>query len=576
MAEQGEFGRGSIVALVGEEAPVGASFTPASEKYDVEGRIGVGGMGEVLLVADRDLRRQIAMKVIRGEKADAPFHRARFVAEAQATSQLEHPGIPPVHDIGIAPDGRLCFTMKLVRGRTLADVLKELLLGTRAMKREYTLHRLVSILERVSEALHFAHEKGVIHRDLKPENVMLGDYGEVHVMDWGIAKLADTEEDAPEEPVETTGTTEALLTQVGTVKGTVPYMSPEQASGDAVDRRSDVYALGCLLYEILTLHPAFDPHGGPAVLSKVVEGDFVPVTERNPRRVVPESQREICRSAMALDPADRPATARAFESDLRAWLDGRAEAERLAEEGKAATARFWATRTEVEEAEDAAEALKGEFQSWQPVSEKRPLIEARERVESLKTEEALAFAETVKLLEAALIEEEGNATARAALADLWKGRLEDAERRGEKADTAYAVTMVERYDDGRLAAFLEGVGALEQTSDPPGAKVALSRFVERDGVLVPEDERFLGVTPLDPVTLPMGSYLCRLALRGYRDARYPVHITRNRAWTGEVKMRTDEEIGEGKARERCLAEHGEGFEERIHVFGISWDDAVAY
>jgi formylglycine-generating enzyme required for sulfatase activity len=554
MSDPGSFGRRSVVAFVGEEAPTpsGEAFTPAEEKYDVEGRIGAGGMGEVLLVSDRDLRRQVAMKVIREEVASSSEGRMRFVVEAQATSQLEHPGIPPVHDIGIAPDGRLYFTMKLVRGRTLAEVLKDLLLGVRSVKREWTLHRLVTVLERVSEALHFAHEKGVIHRDLKPENVMLGDYGEVHVMDWGIAKLADTEEDALEEPVETTGPSDALLTQVGTVKGTIPYMSPEQASGGTVDRRSDVYALGCMLYEVLTLHPAFDPQGGAGTLTKVVAGECVDVAERNPRRPVPQALVEICRAAMARDPDDRPVTVRDFGTSLRAWLDGRTEAERrhraaeqLAAEGKRAAARFRDKKKELAAAETEAEELKGRFEPWRSVVEKRPLIEARDRVEALKTELALAFAEPVKLLEAALIEEEGNATARTALVELWKGRLEAAERRGDRADTAYAIAMVERYDDGRLVGFLRGDGSLELTSDPPGAKVILSRFVERDGVLEPTDERFLGVTPLDPVTLPMGSYLCVLSLRGFQDVRYPVHITRNRAWRGEVQMRTDEEVGPG-------------------------------
>ena len=122
MSDPGDFGRRSVVAIVGEgageRASPDAAFEPAAEKYAIEGRIGAGGMGEVLLVADRDLRRQIAMKVIRREAAESPASRTRFVVEAQATSQLEHPGIPPVHDIGVAPDGRLYFTMKLVRGHT--------------------------------------------------------------------------------------------------------------------------------------------------------------------------------------------------------------------------------------------------------------------------------------------------------------------------------------------------------------------------------------------------------------------------------------------------------------------------
>jgi serine/threonine protein kinase len=159
MADAGAFGRMSVVAWAGGAGELetraepggapGAAFVPAAEKYEVEASIGRGGMGEVMLVADRDLKRQVAMKVLKDEMAKSAAHRLRFVAEAQATSQLEHPGILPVHDIGVTPEGRVYFTMKLVRGRTLAEVLRDLVLGVRPVRREYNLHKLVSTLERM-------------------------------------------------------------------------------------------------------------------------------------------------------------------------------------------------------------------------------------------------------------------------------------------------------------------------------------------------------------------------------------------------------------------------------------------
>ena len=179
MASSFELGRQSVarwLAKGGENVPSEQQvFTPATEKYLVEAPIGKGGMGEVYLVSDQDLQRQVAMKILRPEHGVGREQQLHFVAEAQATSQLEHPGIPPVHDIGVSPDGRIYFTMKLVRGRTLREVLHDLLLKRRDVQREYTLHRLVTVLERVAETMHFAHERGVIHRDLKPENIMLGD-----------------------------------------------------------------------------------------------------------------------------------------------------------------------------------------------------------------------------------------------------------------------------------------------------------------------------------------------------------------------------------------------------------------
>jgi len=272
MASGLDLGRGSVAKFAEGD---GEAFVPAQEKYAVEAPIGRGGMGEVFLVMDRDLRRQVAMKILRPDVATGREARLHFLAEAQATSQLEHPGIPPVHDIGVAKDGRIYFTMKLVRGRTLREIVHDLLLKRREVQVEYTLHKLVTILERICETMHFAHERGVIHRDLKPENVMLGDYGEVHVMDWGLAKVEGVP-DSDLEGVETARTAEGNDTLHGTILGTPAYMSPEQALGEPLDRRTDIYAVGCVLYEVLTLQPAFD-FSSSETLHKVAAGEYAPV-----------------------------------------------------------------------------------------------------------------------------------------------------------------------------------------------------------------------------------------------------------------------------------------------------------
>lgn len=559
------FGRRSVVTRIapggGLAAPEPADgagpgsgeFAPAEEKYERLAPIGAGGMGEVILVHDRDLRRDVAMKFLRANLAGDAAMRRKFVAEAQATSQLEHPGIPPVHDLGLTPQGNVYFTMKVVRGETLGGVLKKLVLGSKEVRQTYTLHRLVSTLERMCEACHFAHEKGVVHRDLKPENVMLGEFGEVHVMDWGLAKVTTTagEEDTdhPADVVRTAETAAAQLTQVGTVKGTIPYMSPEQARGEELDRRTDVWALGAILYEILTLHPAFEG-AGVQLLAKVRDAEFPDVATRNPRRPVPEALAATCRKAMSKDAAARHASAMEFGEELRAWLDGRAEKERrhreaeaLAAQGREAMARYVAAKDAIDAAERTAVEAAATVKSWQPVAEKTAVLAAKRSVEDARQAGALAFAETTRLLDAALVTEPDNASARSAFADLWRGRLDDAERRGDRADTAHASTMVRRYDDGRLAAYLAADGSLELTSDPVGAEVTISRFDDEDGVLHLGEARSLGKTPIARTALPMGSYLCVLKYAGCRDVRYPVHITRNRAWAGRVKMRTDREIG---------------------------------
>jgi len=540
-----EYGRDSILDWALAEAFGQQEFQPAKRRYRVDAPIGAGGMGEVLLVTDQDLRRQVAMKLVRKDIAAGRDARLHFIAEAQATSQLEHPGIPPVHDMGISEDGRLYFTMKLVQGRTLREVLQDLLLKRREVHREYRLHRLISILERVCETLHFSHEKGVIHRDLKPENIMLGDYGEVHVMDWGLARIDQESSELTEiGAVETARQDAGVDTQHGAIKGTLSYMSPEQLRGDALDRRSDVYALGCLLYEILTLQQAFDPKDR-SMPEKKAAGEYADVRTRNLRRKVPEPLALICDKALSLESGDRYENAEELATALRRWLDGRAErerrheeAERLAAEGRQASERYLSLCGEIRAAEQAVEAEASKYKPHQPVKEKRPLIEAREMVEQLEVDVALAFAEAQKLLDGALLQEPDNMAARAELAGIWTDRLEDAERRRDKADVAYARVMIERYSDAPLSQS----GELILESNPP-AEVTISRFDAIDGVLTPVEERSLGTTPIR-VDLRAESYLCILKAPDKRDTRYPVKIERGKTWSGKVELKTDDEIGE--------------------------------
>ncbi|MHC4955756.1 MAG: protein kinase domain-containing protein [Planctomycetota bacterium] len=544
-----ELGRRSIVEWAEESPEPGATdFVPAQEKFAVEMPIGQGGMGEVFLVTDQDLRRQVAMKVLRKDIGAGREQNLHFVAEAQATSQLEHPGIPPVHDIGLTPDGRLYFTMKLVQGRTLREVLHDLALMRKEVAREYNLHKLVTILERICEPMHFAHERGVIHRDLKPGNVMLGDYGEVHLMDWGLARVEGASEELEDTgSVETARTAAGLETSHGAIKGTVPYMSPEQLQGGELDRRSDTYALGCLLYEMLTLHQAFDARDS-TILTKKLTGEVIDVATRNPRRTVPEDLARICKKAMSSEKEQRYQTAEELAVDLRRWLDGRSdierrrkEAEELVARGRTAAARYERLRNEVRESEEAAVAEAQRYEPFLPIAEKRSMLDARNRVRELKAALAVAFVETADLFSAALMHEASNGAARAALAELWKQRLYDAEDRGDEDAAAHALAMAERYASGPIPS----EGSLTLSSDPPGAEVLLYRYEEIDGVLSPQDERSLGATPLGPIRISTGSYLCVLKKDGFRDTRYPVHITRDRDWEGEVRLRTDEEIGDG-------------------------------
>lgn len=326
-----------------------------NEKYVVDAEIGRGGMGSVLRVVDRDLHRDVAMKVLLHDQGDRD--RRRFIEEAQITGQLEHPNIVPVHDIGVDGNGSLFFTMKLVRGRSLADVL-DLVRKNDPSVVTFTRFRLLRIFIQVCNAVAFAHNRGVVHRDLKPGNVMLGDFGEVLVADWGLARVLPPERRSaartaamaagpvPAAAVDVPGPTpptgpledleDRLATVVqsfrsgketvqGTVEGTPVYMPPEQARGDLeqVDERSDIYSLGAILYEILTTSPPVWGRTVDEVLDNVVNHRITPPGARSPDRDVPIDLSAITLKALSAERQHRYQTAVGLRQDIEAHLEHR-------------------------------------------------------------------------------------------------------------------------------------------------------------------------------------------------------------------------------------------------------------
>lgn len=290
------------------------------ERYESGRILGKGGMGTVFLVRDRVVGRDVAMKQLHAEEIE-PETLARFEREARVQGQLEHPAIVPVYDVGKTPEGKAYFTMKRVRGKSLAEILTARDTGD---AKEWSLRRLLSAFSQLCAAVHYAHERGVVHRDIKPTNVMLGAYGEVYLLDWGVAKTPDD----PGDVVRRTSDVEidakvGIVTGFGTVMGTLTTMAPEQAAGREVDARTDVYALGAVLFEILTgqhLHPM--GQDADAVLDAIMKGVEARASVRAPDREVPPELEELCVKATRLHPADRLPSAMALRDAIEAYLDG--------------------------------------------------------------------------------------------------------------------------------------------------------------------------------------------------------------------------------------------------------------
>lgn len=279
----------------------------SSTPYRVLSRLASGGMGTVYLAEDARLNRTVAIKIT-NIIDDTGSLAARLRDEARVIARLEHPGIVPVHDFGTLTDGRVFYVMKFVRGKSLSEHLKDAPLVADRLR----------IFERVCEAVAFAHSSGVIHRDLKPENVMVGEFGEVLVMDWGVARI-NSRESRVESP-ESERVVEMLRssgdTAHGTVVGTPAYMAPEQAEGEthSLDHRADIYSLGAVLYFLLTERP-------PAMRDqRDARSLLIPPRQLKPD--VPRALEAICLKSMSYDRAKRYASVQELYEDVKRFLDG--------------------------------------------------------------------------------------------------------------------------------------------------------------------------------------------------------------------------------------------------------------
>lgn len=295
-----------IEALIRDVLPV------AESRLRSAGPLAEGGMGRVDVVVDLALQRRIARKMIVPRLRDVARAVRLFLREAQITGQLDHPAIVPVHDVGVDREGRLFFTMKLVEGESLKDVVARLPEGRLDPQQ---LQELLENVIKIADALDFAHSRGVIHGDVKPDNVMVGAFGEVYLMDWGLARI---------QPQALTKTSPALREREGQVlAGTPGFMAPEQALGEPIDERTDVFLLGALIYYCLVRHRPYEGDDSTQVLASARAARWEPIHE-GARAVSPDLVR-IVSKAMARSPDDRYPSVAELRGELKLFLHGGAE-----------------------------------------------------------------------------------------------------------------------------------------------------------------------------------------------------------------------------------------------------------
>ena len=522
-----------------DDLPATIGVDAAPDRYERLEQLGVGGMGEVYRVRDRQLNRTIALKVLRPQLLRSKKALRLFEEEAQVASQLQHPGIIPIHDIGRLPDGRVWFTMKEVHGQTLEDLLVEY--HRRASWDPVVLRRLVDAVQRVCETVAFAHMRGVLHRDIKPANIMVGAYGEVLVLDLGLAKVLAAEATPPVSGFDRVTTTRSLSsakqTRAGSVSGTPAYMAPEQARGQVhkLGPPADVYALGAMLYDLLVGRPPYEAGSVQEMLDQVVAADPIEAPSRAAPFRVDEALEAVVVKALSARAVDRYETAAGMAEALRDWLDGAQKRERamaLVEQARARKGEADALESKAKwlaqdanAAMDAVDPLAEESAKWAGWA-------LDEQAQEAFAAAGQAKAEATQLLRSALSHAPDLPEAHGDLADVFHAEHRKLEKDGLDQEARAVEVQLRAHDDGRYAAYLKGTGALTLVTDPPGAEVALYRYEMVRRRLQPVFVKELGTTPLTKVPLEMGSYLLKIRKEGHQEVLYPVFIERQMHWEG--------------------------------------------
>jgi hypothetical protein len=513
-------------------------------RFEIQGEIARGAMGRILAAWDLHLGRPVAIKVLR-KTAARDLDRVRFLEEAQVTGQLAHPSVMPVYELGRLR-GQVAFVMKRVEGQSLKTIIGE----TRRVESDtlpYGRARLLGIFQQLCLAVAFAHTRGVVHRDLKPSNVMVGDFGEVVLLDWGLCKII------AEGTRSSRSTSGRWQTVHGQIIGTPAYMAPEQAMGliDQVDERTDVYGLGAILYHFLTLRPPFAGKTNREIVQRVLREAVVPLRQRAPEMDIDAELEAICMRCLARDPADRFANAKALADRITEYQEAprpsptRMDVSIHLAAGAAAVARQHALLEDLALAQDVVDTEEARVSASDAPERKRALWAAEDRVRALHNEQADAFASAVSSLTRALAVDARNSQARQMVCELFLSRHEVALARQDTTGAAYYRRMLAEHDDGRYAALVANQGSVHLDITPHGARVEVVRLVEVERRLMsgPVQDRGTAPTALD--RLPAGIYRVVIEAPGFHPLVTPLAVQAGRSTRMRLRLLTQGTIPPG-------------------------------
>jgi len=498
-------------------------------RFEVMGEIARGGMGRILEARDAEIGRTVALKVLRTTLSVEEQQIIRFVAEAKITGQLQHPNIVPVHEIGATSEGELYFVMKRVDGRSLRELVDDLA-ASPELQAEWSRARLLRVFLAVCNAVAYAHDRGVLHRDLKPANVMVGAFGEVLVMDWGVARLLDAAEFHDRDHVVrevTVGDTEA-----GAVVGSAGYMSPEQARAEGLDERSDVWSLGAILYELLTLCAPYEGANYFFLLAQTDEGPPEDPRTRAPGRDIPDEIAAVCMQALAQSPEDRFPSASALGSAVEAFLEGsrkREEAERRVAEGERTWARYLELLGDARAVGRIAARAVRALSDDAPRAQVRQAWSQEDQAREAMTRAEMARDRVVQLAHRALAHHSDSPSAHDLLARVYHHRHVDAEARRDVANARRFEQFLRAHNNGTYSAYLAGSAPVRLVFDRE-VRLSLAKVVPRERVLqVATSWQVAAPDGLDQ-SLDAGSWLIDVYAKGRAHTIYPVHVRRAKGW----------------------------------------------
>ena len=505
------------------------------KRYEVLDELGRGGLGKVDEVKDANLGRHVARKMLLSGLDASQQSITSFIQEAYITGQLEHPNIIPLYEIGTVEDGQYYYTMRMVSSYTLLQAMHD---------NELSLVQYIRIVQEICMGLEYAHSRGVTHRDIKPANVILGEFGEVLIIDWGLAEIS------ADNPLSLAPQFRVERNKGKSFRGTPHYLAPEAIQHGTFSPAVDQYAVGVILYQILTGTLPFTHKDFFSLIFTICNKPLEPPTERTPEREIPAMLERICLRMLEKDPNKRFASCREVHTQLEEFLEGTKERERRhlkaeerIDEAYALRGQWMTSQIEVAEKRREWEALEGKVEPWSALEKQQELWAQEDALREAETREAQEFAEIVQKYIQALDHEPRNERAREGLSDVYWDRFLEAEQKRDTRQLILYRDLVLLYDTGKYRRLLESDVLLSFSVKPKYAQIQLYRYTPKQRRLEPRSEWEELSSPLS-LGLSSGSYLLEVSCEGYRSVRYPAMLQRGKTVHSSLQLFREDEVGE--------------------------------